>query len=110
MPVHQIAEKFWSWWAHLNAPIRLCSTGDGRFVPGPDGGNIAIETLRVPGKNGWLGLLYALMVWRKWIDEGDIADWEAAVVDVLWVTRRLCESTYYNASTTIIPTFKRRVC
>jgi hypothetical protein len=64
----------------------------------------------MPGKNGWLGLLYALMVWRKWIDEGDITDWEAAVVDVLWVTHRLCESTYYNASTTIIPTLKRRVC
>jgi hypothetical protein len=107
MPVHQTAEKFWPWWAHLNAPVRLCSTSDGQFAPGPDGGNIAFETLHVPGKNGWLGLLYVLMVWRNWIGEGDIADWETTVVDVLWVTCRLCESIYYNASTTIIPTLKR---
>jgi hypothetical protein len=69
-----------------------------------------METLRVPGKNGWLGLLYALMVWREWVGDGDTTDWEAAVMDVGWVTRRLCESTYYNATAEVIPTLKRYVC
>jgi hypothetical protein len=110
LPAHEIGEKFWSWWAHLNAPIRLCTTNDGRFVPGLDGGKIAMETLRMPGKNGWLGLLYMLMFWRKWVGEGDTTDWEMAVVDVEWVTRRLCESTYYNATAEVIPTLKRYVC
>jgi hypothetical protein len=110
MPAHEISGKFWSWWTHLNAPIRSSTTNDGRLVPGPDGGEIAMETLRVPGKNGWLGLLYALMVWREWVGDGDTTDWEAAVMDVGWVTRRLCESTYYNATAEVIPTLKRYVC
>jgi hypothetical protein len=86
MPVCDIARQFWSWWAHLNAPARSSTTPDGRFAPGVNGDKIAIETLRIPGKNGWLGLLYLLMVWRKTIADGDATDWEMVVADMAWVT------------------------
>ena len=87
--VHQynprpVDEKCLSWCkVHLNAPVRLCSTGDGQFAPGLDGEKIAIETLCIPSKNSWLGLFYTLMVWRKWIGEEDITDQETAMVDLL---------------------------
>ncbi|KIM71065.1 hypothetical protein PILCRDRAFT_17418 [Piloderma croceum F 1598] len=102
----KIAELWWSWWSLLNAPTRIASA-NGRLIPGADKGSIEISQLRAPGKNGWLGLLYLLMIWRESAGDGEIKDWEAAVSDVYWVTRRLCESSYYCPTAEVIPTLKR---
>jgi hypothetical protein len=67
-----------------------------------DSGKITIKTLHVAGKNGWLSLLYVLMVWSKWIGERDVTDWEITVVDMEWVTCQLCKSTYYNVMAEVI--------
>ncbi|KIM81665.1 hypothetical protein PILCRDRAFT_8691 [Piloderma croceum F 1598] len=102
----RIAELWWSWWLLLNAPTRIASA-NGRLIPGADKGSIEISQLRAPGKNGWLGLLYSLMIWRESAGDGEIKDWEVAVSDVYWVTRRLCESSYYCPTAEVIPTLKR---
>ena len=47
------------------------------------------------------------MIWREVIGEGDIDDWEMAVMDVGWVTGHLCEVTFYNAATEDITQLKR---
>jgi hypothetical protein len=47
------------------------------------------------------------MIWRESAGDGEIKDWEAAVSDVYWVTRRLCESSYYCPTAEVIPTLKR---
>ena len=47
------------------------------------------------------------MVWREWVGDGDMNAWNAAVLDVCWVTRRLCEMMYYSPTVKIIPTLKR---
>lgn len=107
MPAPQLAKLFWGWWSGLNAPARFCTTLDGRFTPGAEGAKIAIENLRMPGKHGWLGILYFLSVWRESIGSGDMQDWSSAVADVDWVTRRLIEESYYNATKDVIPTLKR---
>ena len=98
---------FWTWWAHLNAPVRVPAADSHRLAPCSYGQNIAIDRLRVPGKNGWLCILYVLMIWREAIGEGDIDDWEMAVMDVGWVTGRLCEATFYNAATEDVTQLKR---
>lgn len=87
-----MADIFWQWWVTLNAPARALTNS--RLTPGAEGADIAIETLRVPGKQGWLTVLYALSVWRTIIGDGDAEDWKKAVVDVEWVTRRLSELAY----------------
>jgi len=70
----------------------------GHLIPGAHGNAIQIEALRVPGKNSWLVILYALLVWREWIGHGKVDDWNAAVADVRWVMIQLCDSLYYNTS------------
>jgi len=41
------------------------------------------------------------------VGDGDMNAWNAAVLDVCWVTRRLCEMMYYSPTVKIIPTLKR---
>lgn len=38
------------------------------------------------------------MLWRETIGKGDTGDWEAAVIDMEWVTGRLCEETFYDVA------------
>lgn len=57
---------------------------------------VQIDSLRAPGKNRWLTVLYLLMVWREWIGGGNTEYWDAAVADVRWVTIQLCDAIYYN--------------
>ena len=87
--------------------MRVPAANSHRLAPCSYGQNIAIDRLRVPGKNGWLCILYVLMIWREAIGEGDIDDWEMAVMDVGWVTGRLCEATFYNAATEDVTRLKR---
>lgn len=101
-----IASDFRSWWVTLNSPTRTCPDA-GWLVPGAENDAIEITKLRVPGKNGWLSLLFALMVWRISIADGDTTEWEMAVVDVNWVTVRLIKSIWYTPSIEVIPTLKR---
>jgi hypothetical protein len=100
------ASAFWHWWMSLNAPART-SSSMGRLLPGAHGDTIQIGALRAPGKNGWLVILYALLVWREWIGDGKMDDWNAAVADVRWVTIQLCDSLYYNASAKVPSAAKR---
>lgn len=93
------AKCFWDWWSHLNAPTRISATNDNHLIPGPPDGPINEETLRAPGKNGFLSVLYLMMLWREWIGKGDITDWEMALADVGWVTRRLIDCVYPLRST-----------
>lgn len=89
------AKIFWDWWTYLNAPARTCSS-DGCLLPGAHGDSIQTDNLRAPGKNGWLMILYSLLVWREWIGGGKMEDWNAAIADVRWVTARLCDTIYYD--------------
>lgn len=109
LSTHEIAEQFWRWWCKLNASVRISNREDGKLTPGEDGANITIDSLRVPGKNGFIGIAFTLRVWRGWIGDGDTAEWEAALRDVHWVMRRLCELTYYTPAVEVIPTLKRYV-
>ena len=79
----------------------------GHLIPGAHGDAIQIEALRVPGKNSWLVILYALLVWREWIGHGKVDDWNAAVADVKWVMIQLCDSIYYDPSAKVPSGFKR---
>lgn len=106
-PPHDLAGAFWTWWSYLNAPERLPSTGSHHLVPGSPGQHVSINRLRVPGKNGWLCIIFMLMLWRETIGKGETDEWERAVVDVEWVTGRLCEETFYNAATEDITQLKR---
>jgi hypothetical protein len=108
MSSNAIAELWWSWWLLLNAPTRITSA-DNQLIPGAEGASIETVKLRAPGKYGWLGLLYSLMVWREWLGDGEKKDWEDAVLDVYSVTRRLCELSYYCPTAEFIPTLKRYV-
>lgn len=98
----EMAKTFWIWWSSLNSPTRQ-SSPDNRLAPGADGEAIEEDKLRVPGKQGWLGLLYLLMIWRKRVGNGSTTDWDAAVADVYWVTRRLVDNQYFSddASSTL---------
>lgn len=109
IPINEVVKQFWQWWSILNAPVRISNREDGRLTPGEDGGDIAIDNLRVPGKNGFIGIMYTLRVWRGWIGDGDTGEWDAALQDVHWVARRLCEMTYYTPALEDIPTLKRYV-
>src|SRR5882724_5340869 len=106
MQPNLFASAFLCWWASLNAPAET-SSSTGRLIPGAHGDAIQIEALHVPGKNGWLVILYALLVWREWIGHGKVDDWNAAVADVQWVMIQLCDSLYYNSSAKVPSGFKR---
>ena len=49
------------------------------------------------------------MPWREAIGKGDTGNWEAAVIDVEWVTGRLCEETFYDAASQDVTHLKRYV-
>jgi len=106
MPPNEIANLWWSLWSLPNSPTCFTLNGN-QLVPGADGASIDIARLQVPGKHKCLGLLYLLMVWREWVDDGEKNDWDTAVLDVHWITRRLCELMYYIPATEVIPTLKR---
>jgi hypothetical protein len=89
------ADQFWKWWISLNEPART-RLSTGRLLPGAQGESIQMDHLRVPGKNGWLTILFSLLVWKEWLGNGNTNDWDAAVADVRWVTIQLCDSIYYD--------------
>lgn len=37
-----------------------------------------------------------MLVWREWIGDGNVDNWNVAVADVHWVTIQLCDAIYYN--------------
>ena len=80
-----IASNFQSWWVSLNLPACTCAN-NGWLVPGTGNDAIEINKLQVPGKNGWLSLLFILMIWGCSISTGDTTEWDLAVIDVNWVT------------------------
>lgn len=90
----------------LNSPTRTCAD-NGWPIPGTGDGAIEIDNLRVPGKNGWLSVLFALMIWRNKIGDGDTTEWNLAVADVSWVTLRLIAAIWYTPALEDIPTLKR---
>lgn len=89
------ADEFWQWWISLNEPARTRSP-TGRLHPIAQGESIQMDHLRAPGKNGWLSVLFSLLIWREWLGNGNTGDWDAAVADVRWVTIQLCDSIYYD--------------
>jgi hypothetical protein len=99
---------FWHWWTQLNALARN-SSPDGCLLPGTQGDNIQTDSLRAPSKNGWLMVLYSLLVWREWIGDGNVDNWNMAVADVHWVTIQLCNTIYYNPQATASTGTKRYV-
>ena len=107
-PPVSIASDFRSWWVNLNSPT--CSILDNGWISlGAEDGAIEVNKLHVSGKNGWLSLLFALMVWRKFVGDGDTAEWDETVFDINWVTLRLIKSIWYTPSIEVIPTLKRYV-
>jgi hypothetical protein len=76
---NEITNHWWSWWSFLNTPTRVASSNH-QLVPGADGAGIEIVKLWAPGKCGWLGLLYSLMVWREWVGDGDTSDASAGLL------------------------------
>ena len=103
-----IASDFWSWWVSRNLPART-RADNGWLVPGSGNDPVEISKLQVPGKNGWLSLLFILMIWRHSISTGDTTKWDLAVIDINWVTHRLIDSIWYRPSIEDIPTLKRWV-
>jgi hypothetical protein len=89
------ADEFWRWWISLNEPARTRSP-TGRLPPIAQGESIQTDHLRAPGKNGWLSVLFSLLIWREWLGNGNTGDWDAAVADVRSVTIQLCNSIYYD--------------
>jgi len=76
MQPNLFASAFWHWWASLNAPART-SFIHGSSYPWSSWRCYSNWGLCVPGKNGWLVILYALLVWREWIGHGKVDDWNA---------------------------------
>ena len=59
------------------------------------------------GKNGWLSLLFILMIWRRSISTGDTTEWDLAIININWVTYWLIDSIWYRPSVEDISTLKR---
>ena len=101
-----IASNFQSWWVSLNLPTSTCAN-NGWLFPGAGNDAIEISKLQVPGKNGWLSLLFILMIWRHSISTGDTTEWDLAIININWVTCWLIDSIWYRPSVEDISTLKR---
>ena len=102
------ADAFWQWWTSLNEPARTRSS-TGRLFPGAQGDIIQMDRLHAPGKNGWLSILFSLFVWREWLGDENMDDWDTAVADVRWVTIQLCKLIYYDPRVNLLISTKRYV-
>ncbi|KII87532.1 hypothetical protein PLICRDRAFT_112687 [Plicaturopsis crispa FD-325 SS-3] len=76
------------WWASCNPAWRH---GDRPGLPMKQSTEGTLEALRVPGKNGLLGVLACLKWWRD-AEHAATPQWTAALEDVSWaIHRRLAE-------------------
>jgi hypothetical protein len=87
------ADEFWQWWISLNEPTRT-HLSTGRLLPIAQDESIQMDHLHAPGKNGWLSVIFSLLIWREWLGNGNMGDCDTAVADVHWVTIWLCDLIY----------------
>ena len=87
-PPVSIVSNFCSWWVNLNSPTHSI-LDNGSLSQGAEDGAIKVNKLHVLGKNGWLSMLFALMVWRKFVGNGDTAEWDETIFDINRVTLHL---------------------
>ncbi|KAJ7119388.1 hypothetical protein C8R46DRAFT_860053, partial [Mycena filopes] len=80
--VARFVEGWKGWWRGLNPEWRV--TVDGDLIR--EGGE-GLGQLRVPGANGFLGVLIGLKWWRE--KEGETEDWLGEFVDVKWAMTML---------------------
>jgi len=50
--------------------------------PIAQGESIQMDHLCAPGKNRWLSVLVSLLIWREWLGDRNMGDWDTAVADV----------------------------